>query len=63
MRNEVEITLINLMVKIGMDCPANLDAIVDFVVQDILETRIKGEPDFTSEDVIIGFRRFIEQIG
>jgi len=50
--------LIILMSNMGMDTPANIEEITDFVLDDINET---ADPlNWHSGDVAIGFRRWIE---
>jgi len=43
-----------------IDRPANIDEIVEFIFNDIEDTRDKDK-SFTCEDVYIGFRRFLEK--
>ena len=47
-----------LLTKIGMDKPANYDEMVEFIFNDVKET---ASDEWTSEDIIIAFRRFIEK--
>lgn len=62
-RENTEKILLQTFSLIGMDKPENFDKILDFVTADVLETS-DSESGFMSEgDVIIGFRRFIEQVG
>jgi len=54
----IENSLIQLFANIGMDAPSNLDAIVEFVSHDIVES---ADPDdWHDGDVVIAFRRWIE---
>lgn len=56
---EVETHLYNIYKAIGIDRPENHEDILDFVVNDVIET---AEPmNWHSGDVAIAFRRWIEQ--
>lgn len=58
-KTEIESILISIFNKIGINKPNNLDIIIEFCYQDVKET---ADPkDWTSEDVLIAFRRYIEQ--
>lgn len=49
---------LQLLAGMGMDKPHNFDEIVDYIVNDMEETT---EPnDWNTDDIIIGFRRWIE---
>ena len=58
MRDEIETMVINIFTRIGCDVPDNLEDIVQFVYEDILETADKD--NWHSGDVDIAFRRWIE---
>lgn len=62
MKKQIEFMLIALYMRIGIDQPANHEYIVEFVINNVIETRIEGDDSFTSEDVNIAFRRFLESI-
>ena len=56
---DVETHLYNIYKAIGIDQPENHEDILDFVVNDVIET---AEPmNWHSGDVAIAFRRWIEQ--
>lgn len=56
----IEQLLMNIYQRIGIDKPTNHDTILTFVKEDVDET---ADPvNWTSSDVEIGFRRFVEQI-
>ena len=57
-RKDVEVQLILKWTIIGIDRPANHDEIVDFIVNDIEEC---ADEIYTSEDVNIAFRRYLEK--
>lgn len=57
-KDEIEKIFINLITKIGMDIPNNFEDIVQFIYEDILVCA--DEVNWNDEDVIIGFRRWIE---
>lgn len=55
---EAELYLLELYNAIGIDKPANHEAILNFVIKDITET---ADPEkWHSGDVAIAFRRFLE---
>ena len=57
-KEEIESMLMGIYSRIGMDKPQNHEEILDFVVEEVEET---ADPDeWNSEDVSIGFRRWIE---
>jgi hypothetical protein len=58
---EIEIELIKLFTRIGIDRPDNFDNILDFVVSDVEETA--SPVDWSDADVAIAFRRRIESVG
>lgn len=63
MKSQVEYMLISIYVRIGIDRPHNHDYILDFIINDVTETRTMGVMtpfNFTSEDVNMAFRRFLE---
>ena len=53
----VETIFLELLASIGMDTPSNFETILEFVYEDILET---ADDDFSYGDVVIAFRRWIE---
>ena len=55
----IEQHLLCTYTKIGIDKPSNHDAIVEFCVDDIGHA---ADTNFTSEDINIAFRRFIQSI-
>lgn len=57
MRDRVELYFTSLIHRIGMDRPSNFDQIVDYLVEDIESSASK---EWTSEDLTIAFRRWIE---
>lgn len=58
MKNDIESIFINLIVIMGMDIPENYEDIVQYIYEDVLET---ADPiNWSVEDVVIGFRRWIE---
>jgi hypothetical protein len=57
-KDEIEEILFGIFSNIGMDAPNNYEDIVQFVYEDVCETA--DEEDWTSGDVAIGFRRWIE---
>ncbi len=60
-RDEVENVVEDLCVIVGMDRPENFEEIIDFIVEDVFETSsVQSDGFFSRGDVIIGFRRFIE---
>jgi hypothetical protein len=57
-KKEIELRLINLITKIGMDIPENFEEIVQFIFEDVCET---ADPiNWSDGDIAIGFRRWIE---
>ena len=57
-RDEIEKIFIDQMAVFGIDLPENYEEIVQFIYEDVCET---ADPvNWTSEDVRIGFRRWIE---
>ena len=57
-KGEVNSILFQIYNGIGIDKPSNHDAILEFVYDDINETA--HETEWTTQDVSIAFRRFIE---
>lgn len=57
-RDIVEHTLYDIYMAMGIDVPSNHSVIREWVLGDILET---ADEYFNSDDVRIGFRRFIEK--
>jgi len=51
--------LVHLYQTIGIDKPSNHEEIVEFVINDIIETADLSH--WNDDDVRIGFRRFIER--
>jgi hypothetical protein len=58
MIDEIENEVYAIYQKIGIDKPLNHDEIVEFITNDVQECTFVDE--WTSEDVLIAFRRFIE---
>ena len=58
MRDEIESMVIDIFPKIGCDLPDNWEDIVQFVYEDVLDTADNN--NWNNDDVIIGFRRWIE---
>ncbi len=56
--DEIELILIELFTKIGMDRPENFDEILEYTYDDVCETA--DEVDWNYYDVVIGFRRWME---
>lgn len=57
------ILLAEVYLTLGIDTPTNNDRIVAFVANDVAESTEKDESGivtFSHEDVMIGFRRFLE---
>ena len=52
---KTELTYIYL--SIGIDMPSNNEEIINYIMADVSET---ADDNFTSEDIRIAFRRFIE---
>lgn len=52
---KTELTYIYL--SIGIDTPSNNEEIINYIMADVSET---ADDNFTSEDIRIAFRRFIE---
>jgi len=61
MRDEIESIVIDIFSRIGCDLPDNWENIVQFVYEDILDTADKN--NWNNDDVVIGFRRWIESKG
>ena len=60
-KKEIELLLLKVLMRIGIDKPSNFDDIVEFCYNDVCET---ADPNFwNDDDVNIAFRRFIEKIG
>lgn len=59
---EIEHQLMNIYSQIGIDKPINHNDIIDYIENDIMDTRDVNDYTFTSEDVKIGFRRFLESL-
>ena len=58
---EVEANLVDLFSKIGMDRPSNFDEMLEYVAEDVRTCSGYYEGKWTSSDVAIAFRRFIER--
>lgn len=57
-KDEIEKVFIHTLSFMGMDTPSNFEAIVQFIYEDVCET---ADPEnWNSDDVTIGFRRWIE---
>jgi hypothetical protein len=57
-KDNIEKILISKWTSIGMDIPENFEQIVQFVFEDVMET--SDYPNYSDGDVMIGFRRWIE---
>lgn len=57
-KDEIERRFINLITKIGMDIPSNFEDIVQFIYEDVCEC--VDENNWNDDDIVIGFRRWIE---
>ena len=58
MKDDIESIFINLIARMGMDIPENYEDIVQYIYEDVLET---ADPiNWGVDDVVIGFRRWIE---
>jgi hypothetical protein len=60
-RKIIDLTLCQMYEQLGIDVPGNHGDVVDFVYDDVINTRDLTE-EYTDEDVRIGFRRFIESV-
>lgn len=60
-RKFIDLTLCQMYEQLGIDVPGNHGDVVDFVYDDVINTRDLTE-EYTDEDVRIGFRRFIESV-
>lgn len=58
-REEIEGMLLEIYSNIGCDRPDNHDSILDYVINDVLETA--DLEDWHSGDVSIAFRRWVEE--
>lgn len=58
-KDEIEKMLINIWSSIGMDIPNNFEEIVQFCYEDICDTA--DNENWHSGDVVIAFRRWIEE--
>lgn len=54
----VDETLKDIYISIGIDVPSTHDKLVQRVAKDAMES---AGPDFTTEDIRIGFRRLLER--
>ena len=58
-KDEIERILISIWSKIPMDIPSNYENIVQYCYEDVCET---ADPvNWSDGDVVIAFRRFIEE--
>lgn len=57
-KDNIEKILIRKWGNIGMDIPENFEDVVQFVFEDVMET--SDYPNYSDGDVMIGFRRWIE---
>ena len=57
-KDDVEEQVLHLFRVIGIDLPENWEDIVQYVFEDVLDTA--DAENWTSEDVKIGFRRYLE---
>lgn len=57
-KRQIGLVFHHVISNIGMDKPSNFDEIVDFIFHDVCETA--DEENWNSDDVVIGFRRWIE---
>lgn len=55
---EIEIILVDMFKRIGIDSPDNFDNILDYIYDDVCETADKD--NWHDGDVMIAFRRWIE---
>ena len=61
LKDAIERIFINKISSMFMDIPDNFEEIVQFIFEDVLETSsFLDEGKFSEDDVIIGFRRWIE---
>lgn len=58
-KDEIERVLINLWKTMGMDIPNNFETIVQFCYEDVCETA--DAENWSDGDVVIAFRRWIEE--
>ena len=58
MKGKVTVLLIDIFDRMNMDIPHNFNEILEFVVEDVKKTADKET--WYDEDVVIGFRRWIE---
>lgn len=54
---EVDYLLLKIYRRIGLDKPSNHEDIIQFISEDV---EASADVDFSSEDILIGFRRLIE---
>lgn len=57
-KDGIERIFINLIARMEMDIPENYEDIVQYIYEDVLETA--DSRNWSIDDVIIGFRRWIE---
>lgn len=58
MKDDIESIFINLIARMEMDIPENYEDIVQYIYEDVLETA--DTINWSVDDVVIGFRRWIE---
>lgn len=58
MKDDIERIFINLIARMGMDIPENYEDIVQYIYEDVLETA--DSVNWSIDDIVIGFRRWIE---
>ena len=57
-KGDIEYVFITLIARMGMEIPENYKDIVQYIYEDVLET---ADPiNWSVDDVVIGFRRWIE---
>jgi hypothetical protein len=57
-KEEIEVVLRKIFTNMFMDVPSNFDDILEYVYDDVCE--VADEDDWNDNDVLIGFRRWIE---
>ncbi len=58
MKDDIETIFINLIDRMEMIIPDNCEDIVQYIYEDVLET---ADPiNWSEDDVVIGFRKWIE---
>lgn len=59
-KEEIRILLIDNFDRLNMNIPSNFDTILDFIYNDVEESADKE--NWNDSDVVIGLRRFLEQV-